>query len=51
MSVTEHITNEVNSTRINREHLIILLNFQFQIVTKIGADVMHERMQEILVIG
>lgn len=47
----EHITEEVNSTGIHGEHLVILLDFEFQLNTKIFLDFLEYGPQFLLAIG
>lgn len=47
----EHITEEVNATGIHGEHLVILLDFEFQLNTKIFLDFLEYGPQFLLTIG
>ena len=47
----EHITKEVNATGIHGEYLVILLDFEFQLNTKIFLDFLEYGPQLLLAIG
>lgn len=51
MRVIEHIAKEVNATGIHGEHLVVLLNFEFQLNTKIFLDFLEYGPQLLLAIG
>ena len=51
MRVIEHITKEVNATGIHGEHLVVLLDFEFQLNTKIFLDFLKYGPQLLFAIG
>lgn len=51
MGVIEHIAKEVNATGIHGKHLVILLDFEFQLNTKIFLDFLEYGPQLLFAIG
>jgi len=50
MRMEKHISQEVDSARINREHLVVLFDFQLQVVMQVFSHIDKKMMQPILVV-